>query len=142
MNIGKNFAEAPTPYISVFLIPNYTDLDLGAYGILKDIRHLTISGGFRYDIRHIVGQPMYLLNINTPQQEQVPVGTPGGYDQFMAFNNTYTGVSASIGATYQFTGHQFIKLNLAKSYRAPSINGVRVTNCHRAPTRLNWEIST
>ena len=119
----KNFAEAPTPYISVFLIPNYTDLDLGGYGILeKDFKRLTLSGGIRYDVRHIVGQSMYLLNINTPQQEQVPAGTPGAYDQFTAFNNTYTGVSASIGATYQFPGHQYIKLNLAKSYRAPSIN--------------------
>jgi len=119
----KNFPEAPSPYISVFLIPNYTDLDLGAFGILeKDFRRLTISGGLRYDVRHIIGEPMYLLNINTPQQEQVPAGTPGAYDQFTAFNNTYTGVSASIGATYELPGHQFIKLNLAKSYRAPSIN--------------------
>lgn len=65
---------------------------------------------------------MYLLNINTPQQEQVPAGTPGAYNQFTAFDNTYTGLSASIGATYQLPGHQYIKLNLAKSYRAPSVN--------------------
>jgi iron complex outermembrane recepter protein len=119
----KNFPEAPTPFISVFLIPDYTDFDLGGYGILeKDFKRLTLSGGLRYDVRHIVGQPMYLLNINTPQQEQVPAGTPGAYNQFAAFDNTYTGLSASIGATYQLPGHQYIKLNLAKSYRAPSVN--------------------
>jgi iron complex outermembrane receptor protein len=119
----KNFAEAPTPYISVFIIPDYTDLDLGGYGLLeKDFNRLTLSGGIRYDIRHIVGQPMYLLNINTPQQEVVPAGTPGAYTQFSAFNNTYTGLSASIGATYQLSNHQYVKLNLARSYRAPSVN--------------------
>jgi iron complex outermembrane recepter protein len=119
----NNFPEAPTPYISVFLIPNYADLDAGVYGILeKDFQRLTLSGGLRYDVRHIIGQPMYLLNINTPQQEQVPAGTPGAYSQFTAFNNTYTGLSASIGATYQFPGHQYVKLNLARSYRAPSVN--------------------
>ncbi|HUB61578.1 MAG TPA: TonB-dependent receptor [Puia sp.] len=119
----NNFPEAPTPYISVFLIPDYTDLDAGAYGILeKDLRRLTLSGGIRYDIRHIIGQPMYLLNINTPRQEQVPAGTPGAYTQFSAFDNTYTGLSASIGATYQLPGHQYVKLNLARSYRAPSVN--------------------
>lgn len=119
----NNFPEAPTPYISVFLIPNYTDLDAGAYGILeKDFRRLTLSGGIRYDVRHINGQPMYLLNINTPQQEQVPAGTPGAYNQFTAFDNTYTGLSASIGGTWQLAGHQYVKLNLARSYRAPSVN--------------------
>jgi iron complex outermembrane recepter protein len=119
----KNFPEAPTPYISVFLIPNYTDLDAGVYGILeKDFDRLTLSGGIRYDVRHIIGQPMYLLNINTPQQEQVPGGRPGAYTQFTAFDNTYTGLSASIGGTYQFPGHQYVKLNLARSYRAPSVN--------------------
>jgi iron complex outermembrane receptor protein len=119
----SNFPEAPTPYISVFLIPNYTDLDAGGYGILeKDFERLTLSGGLRYDVRHIIGQPMYLLNINTPQQEQVAAGTPGAYSQFAAFDNTYTGLSASIGATYQFSGQQYVKLNLARSYRAPSVN--------------------
>ncbi len=119
----RNFPEAPTPFISVFLIPNYTDFDLGGYGILeKDYKRLTLSGGLRYDVRHIVGQSMYLLNINTPQQEQVPAGTPGAYNQFTAIDNTYTGLSASIGATYQLPGHQYVKLNLAKSYRAPSVN--------------------
>jgi iron complex outermembrane receptor protein len=43
----KNFAEAPTPYISVFLIPDYTDLDLGGYGILeKDFKRLTSAAGY------------------------------------------------------------------------------------------------
>ncbi len=119
----KNYPEAQSPYISVFLIPNYKDFDGGAYGILeKDYKNLTISGGLRYDVRNIAGQPMYLLNINTTQQEVVPAGTSGAYNQFTAFNNTYTGLSGSIGATYQLPENQYIKLNLAKSYRAPSIN--------------------
>jgi iron complex outermembrane receptor protein len=119
----KNGAEPPTPYIGDFEIPDYHILDIGAYGILqKDIRNLTLSGGLRYDLRSIAGQPMYLANYFTPLQQEVPAGTPKSYTQFSPFSQTYTGISGSIGATYQLPGHNYVKVNLAKSYRAPAIN--------------------
>jgi iron complex outermembrane receptor protein len=118
-----NGPEAPAPYISDFEIPNYHIFDIGAYGVLeKDFEHLTLSGGLRYDERSITGYPMYLINYNTPQQEEVSAGTHGAYTQFLPFGHTYTGFSGSIGATYQLPGHNYVKLNLAKSYRAPAIN--------------------
>jgi len=119
----KNGPEPPAPYIGDFEIPNYNLFDIGGYGILqKDFKKLTLSGGLRYDIRSMNGQPMYLANYYTPQQVEVPAGTPGAYTQFLPFNNTYTGFSGSIGATYRLPAHYYIKLNLAKSYRAPAIN--------------------
>src|ERR1700677_3544285 len=64
---------------------------------------------------------MYLSNYNTPVQQQVPAGTPGAYTQYLPFSNTYTGPSGSIGASYQLPGNNYVKINFAKSYRAPSI---------------------
>jgi iron complex outermembrane recepter protein len=119
----KNGPEPPAPYIGDFEIPDYHIFDIGAYGILqKDFSNLTLSGGLRYDVRSITGQPMYLVNYLTPEQQEVPAGTQRAYVQFSAFSKTYTGFSGSIGATYQLPGRNYVKLNLAKSFRAPAIN--------------------
>jgi iron complex outermembrane receptor protein len=119
----NNYPEPPAPYVGDYEIPNYHLFDAGAYGIVeKDFRNLTLSGGLRYDLRTITGQPMYLANYDEPDQQQVPAGTSGAYQQFLPFNNTYTGYSGSLGASYQLPEHFYIKANVAKSYRAPAIN--------------------
>jgi iron complex outermembrane receptor protein len=119
----KNGPEPPTPYIGDFEIPDYDIFDIGGYGILqKDFKNLSLSGGLRYDVRNITGRPMYLADYLTSQQQEVPAGTPEAYTQFHSFNQRYTGISGSIGATYQLPAHNYVKLNLAKSYRAPAIN--------------------
>ena len=74
---------------------------------------------------------MYLLNAGTPAQQQVPQETSGAITQFTAFNNSYTGSSGSIGASYQLPDNNYLKLNVSKSFRAPSIdeltsNGVNI----------------
>ena len=118
-----NGPEPPAPYIGDFEIPDYHIFDAGAYGILqKDFKRLTISGGVRCDIRHMTGQSMYLAGYNTPAQEEVSMGTAGAYTQFPSFGQTYTGFSGSLGGSYQLGGRHYVKLNLARSYRAPAIN--------------------
>lgn len=119
----NNYPEPPAPYIGNFEIPDYTDFEIGGYAILeKDFKNLTLSGGIRYDMSNFIGQSMYLINSGTPQQQQVAEGTPGAEEQFAGFNNTYTGPSGSIGASYQLPGNNYVKLNLAKSFRAPAID--------------------
>ena len=121
--VENNFAEPPVPYIGDFEIPNYTDFQIGGYSILeKDFKNLTLSGGLRYDVSNFIGQSMYLLNAGTPQQTVVPEGTPGADIQFEGFNNTYSGWSGSIGASYQLPQNNYLKLNISKSFRAPAIN--------------------
>lgn len=118
-----NGPEPPSPYIGDFEIPSYHLFDIGGYGILEwDFENLTVSGGLRYDTRIMTGEPMYLANYNTWQQEIVPAGTPGAVTQFLPFNRTFTGFSGSIGASYQLPANNYVKLNLGKSYRAPAIN--------------------
>jgi iron complex outermembrane recepter protein len=118
-----NLPSPPPPYIADYEIPDYTNFQAGGYGVLeKTIRQFTLSGGLRYDITNFIGKSMSLANAGTPQQVIVPDGTPGSAPQFTAFNNTYSGWSGSIGATYQLPHGQYVKFNVSKSYRAPAIN--------------------
>jgi len=119
----RNLPAPPSPYVADYEIPNYTDIEIGGYAILeKTIRRLTLSGGLRYDVSHFVGESMWLLNPGDQGQEIVPEGTPGSAQQFAGFNNTYSGWSGSLGASYQLPQGQYVKLNVSKSYRAPAIN--------------------
>jgi iron complex outermembrane receptor protein len=114
-----NGAAPPAPYIADYEIPNYTNFEIGAYAIVeKNFKNLTLSGGLRFDRTDFVGNPMSLNNAGTI----VPPGTPGSIVQFNGFNNTYTGPSGSIGASYQLHNNNYLKLNISKSYRAPAIN--------------------
>jgi iron complex outermembrane receptor protein len=119
----NNGPEVAAPYVSDFEIPNYTNFEIGGYAVLeKNFKNLTLSGGLRIDRTDFVGDQMYLANSGTPQQAIVPAGTPGAMLQFPGFNNTYTGPSGSVGASYQLPDNNYVKLNLSKSYRAPAIN--------------------
>ncbi len=128
----NNYPEPDAPYIGDFEIPNYTDLQAGGYAILEeDYKNLTVSGGLRYDYNNFMGQSMYLLNPGTPEQKVYSDSTSGSVNQFRGFNTTYSGISGSIGVSYQLPDNNYLKLNISKSFRAPSIdelysNGVNI----------------
>jgi iron complex outermembrane receptor protein len=97
-----NLAAPPAPYVPDYEIPNYRNFEIGAFVIgEKNIGALTLSGGLRYDMTNFVGDGMY---------------------QFTPFNNTYSGWSGSIGASWQLPHNNYVKLNISKSFRAPAIN--------------------
>jgi iron complex outermembrane recepter protein len=115
----RNGAAPPPPYVPDYEIPNYTNFEIGGYAIVeKSFKNLTLSGGLRFDRTDFVGDPMSLNDAGNI----VPTGTPGSAVQFSAFNNTYSGLSGSIGASYQLPDNNYVKLNVSKSYRAPAIN--------------------
>jgi iron complex outermembrane receptor protein len=114
-----NGAAPPPPYIPDYEIPNYTNFEIGGYAIVeKNFKNLTISGGLRFDWTAFAGDPMSLNDAGNI----VPTGTPGSTVQFTGFNNKYSGLSGSIGASYQLPDNNYVKLNVSKSYRAPAIN--------------------
>ena len=45
---------------------------------------------------------------------------PEAITDFTAYTSNFSGLSGSIGATYNFTGSLYAKLNLARGYRAPT----------------------
>jgi len=115
----QNGAAPLVPYVPDYAIPNYTNFEIGGYAIVeKNFKNLTLSGGLRFDRTDFVGDPMSLNDAGNI----VPTGTPGSTVQFTGFNNTYSGVSGSIGASYQLPDNDYVKLNVSKSYRAPAIN--------------------
>ncbi|MDN3658726.1 TonB-dependent receptor [Ferruginibacter paludis] len=107
-----------------FPIPDYRLLDAGIYlyGKWKQ-KKWTISGGVRYDNRHLKGAPFYtgVNNLTGFNKHIYSPDTAGAYLQFPQFNKSFTGTSLSIGATYQANEHVSIKANVARGYRAPSI---------------------
>ncbi|HEV2478923.1 MAG TPA: TonB-dependent receptor [Puia sp.] len=114
-----NLPPPPTPYVPDYEIPNYRNFEAGGFAILeKTMDALTISGGLRYDITHFIGDAMSLDRSGNI----VPEGAPGSSVQFTGFDNTYSGWSGSIGASYQLPHDQYVKFNVAKSFRAPAIN--------------------
>jgi iron complex outermembrane receptor protein len=97
-----NLPAPPAPYVPDYEIPNYRNFEIGGFAIVeKSIKALTLSGGLRYDITNFIGDDAY---------------------GFTGFNNTYSGWSGSAGASYQLPNDQYVKLNIAKSFRAPAIN--------------------
>ena len=115
----RNGAAPPAPYVPDYEIPNYTNFEIGGYAIVqKNFKNLTLSGGLRFDRTNFVGDAMSL----NEDGNIVPTGEPGSTVQFNAFNNTYSGFSGSLGASYQLPDNNYVKLNVSKSYRAPAIN--------------------
>ena len=114
-----NGEAPPAPYTPSYSIPNYTNFEIGGYAILeKKLKELTLSGGLRFDQTNFIGDAMSLNDAGYI----VPAGTPGSNVQFKGFNNTYSGLSGSLGASYQLDDENYVKLNISKSYRAPAIN--------------------
>jgi iron complex outermembrane receptor protein len=114
-----NQPPPPAPYAPDYEIPNYRNFEIGGFAIVeKNIGALTLSGGLRYDITNFIGDGMSLDG----NGYIVPDGTAGSSVQFNPFNNTYSGWSGSVGASWQLPHGQYAKLNLAKSFRAPAIN--------------------
>jgi len=122
--IERNLPPPPAPYIPDYEIPDYRNFEAGGFAIAEKgfkaqgWRQLTISGGLRYDVTHFTGDGMSL----DASGNIVPDGTPGSSVQFTGFNNTYSGWSGSAGVSYQLPHDQYVKLNVAKSFRAPAIN--------------------
>ncbi len=115
-----------------FLIPDYNLFDIGVFAIArKTLGKLDLSGGLRYDTRTEHGKDLYLNADGAISEESVP----DSYHKFNAFNSTFSGVSGSLGATYQFTEKIYSKINIARGYRAPSIAEVGANGVHEGTTR-------
>jgi iron complex outermembrane receptor protein len=91
----------------------------------KNYGKLDLSAGVRYDYRYFSGQAAYLDTIKTFYPTLYtgsnPTGTPNVIQQFSALSKSFTGVSGSLGATYNFTDEFLVKGNIARGFRAPSI---------------------
>lgn len=102
----------------VFLVPAYNLFDIGAFSIAKkSFNKLSISGGIRYQSRSLHGNALYLDSAGN----KVSGNQVGAVNRFSSYNSNFTGLSASVGLTYDFTKHFYGKANLSRGFRAPNI---------------------
>lgn len=115
-NKSKNATDFP--------IPDYNLFDIGSYVYAKWKQNKwTISGGLRYDNRHLQGSDFYTtINNTTGFTKQVSTSdAASAYLQFPAFTKTVNGTSLSIGTTCQLNEQINLKANVSRGYRSPSI---------------------
>jgi iron complex outermembrane receptor protein len=102
VNKSKNATDFP--------IPDYNLFDIGGFFFAKrSFGKVDISGGLRYDNRYIHWDDFY-----------------GASDtlQFPSFSHHYSGISGSVGATYNISERVLLKANVARGYRAPNITEI------------------
>ncbi len=120
-----------------YLIPEYALFDIGIFAIVKKtINRLDLNAGMRYDSRNEKGKDLYLDS----QGEKTENNEIGSFHQFSAFNTTFTGISGSVGATYQFSESVYTKLNVSRGFRAPNIAEISANGVHEGT--INYIIGT
>ena len=115
-----------------FLIPEYNLFDFGVFSILKKaFGKFDVSGGLRYDMRSEHGMDLYL------DGDGVKLETPfeGSIHQFTNFKSTFTGISGSLGITWQMSKILFTKLNMSRGYRSPNIGELASNGIHEGTDR-------
>ena len=124
-----------------FVIPDYNEFDFGPFLLVnKSIKKLDLNAGVRYDTRIFKNNAMYTrpdpltgfdMQVNLPD-------TALSDNPFYSFNHTFSGISASIGATYNFTKKFLVKANIARGFRAPNIAEISANGVH--PGTLIYQI--
>jgi iron complex outermembrane recepter protein len=115
-----------------FLIPEYKLFDIGVFTVLKkSFDKLDISGGLRYDIRVENSNDLFL----DADGKKIETAEPGSIQRFEAFSTTFSGISGSIGATYQISQIVFTKFNISRGFRAPNIAELASNGVHEGTIR-------
>lgn len=115
-----------------FLVPEYNLFDAGIFTIARKSYHkLELSGGLRFDVRSEHGKDLYL------DAEGQPLTQPdeGAVHRFAAFDTKFSGVSGSLGATYQISERFFTKANISRGFRAPNIGEIGSNGIHEGTLR-------
>jgi iron complex outermembrane receptor protein len=113
-------------YGTDFPIPAYHQFDIGPFLVgKKSFGKLDISGGARVDTRSFSGKSAYIdtaiAYYPTLYTGQNPATAPNVIQQFSPLSKNFSGVSGSLGATYNFSNRFLVKANIARGFRAPSI---------------------
>ena len=124
-----------------FIIPDYNEFDFGPFFLVnKSIKKLDLNAGVRYDTRIFKNNAMYTRPdplTGFDMQVSLP-DTALANHPFYSFNHTFSGISASIGATYNFTKKFLAKANIARGFRAPNIAEISANGVH--PGTLIYQI--
>ncbi|HUR10595.1 MAG TPA: TonB-dependent receptor [Flavitalea sp.] len=105
------------------LIPEYVLNDAGGFVFSqKSADQLTVSGGLRFDTRHIHADEF-------EENNQL---------KFRALRKNFSNVSGSLGITYAVSPKVTVKFNAAKGFRAPSIPELASNGAHEGTNRYEY----
>lgn len=115
-----------------YLIPTYNFLDIGAFVFTqKTYKKLTVAGGLRFDNRYMNSKELYLDTLGSlilmPDKNSVL--------KFSSFIKNYSGVSGSLGLSYQINKASTIKFNISRGFRAPNISELASNGRHEGTFR-------
>ncbi len=120
ISVGANGAEQQSQSLgTLMLIPNYNLFQIGGFAIANEkIGKFNLSGGIRYDNRKFMGVDHW---VDSTTQKPVEPNAVNGFHEFQGFTSNFSGVSGSIGATFDITKNIYLKANVARGYRAPNV---------------------
>lgn len=138
-NYQKHFPDPSTGVRR--LIPDYEAENVGVYVLgSKQWDAWTIEGGARFDYNHIVAEKFYTTSL---WEER-------GYDLLFPdlvieeFDNqllvrpdlSYSNISATAGASYDFTNKTVLSFNYALATRAPNVSELFSDGLHQSAARI------
>jgi len=116
-----------------FIIPDYSQFDVGPFGFVKkSIGKLDVNAGIRFDTRFFKNRDMFVA-VNPVTGFDMQVNTASNLpksQRFTNFNDTYSGLTGSLGATYRFSDQLILKANIARGFRAPNISEISANGVH------------
>jgi len=113
---------------TLMLIPNYHFFELGSFVIANQkLGNLNLSGGIRYDTRSFSGVDHWVDSTN---QSPVAPGAVNSFHEFPGFTTQFNGMSFSFGGTYHFSNSAYIKVNIARGWRAPNVAECAANGVH------------
>lgn len=134
LSIGMNgmFQQNTSTNGTEFIIPSYKEFETGLFALAKkSLGKLDISGGLRYDIRSFNNDALYTISDPvTGFDKPVSAGTPGADQPFANYKKTFSGISGSLGATYNFSDKFSVKANIARGFRSPNIAEISANGVH------------
>lgn len=115
-----------------FLIPEFQLFDFGMFAMVKrSWDKFDFSGGLRFDNRSQSVKSLYL-----DENENVTTASdPTAEEKFGAFSRNFSGVSGSVGVSYNPTQTWNMKLNLSKGFRAPNVSELSSNGVHEGTLR-------
>lgn len=126
---------------SEFIIPDYKQFEVGPFALVtKTYGKFDLSAGLRYDTRIFRNDAMFTrVDPLTGLNSQVFIPDTSGTDRpFYNYSHTFSGISSSIGVTYNITKKLLIKTNFARGFRAPNISEISANGIH--PGTLIYQI--
>ncbi|MFN5171369.1 MAG: TonB-dependent receptor [Cyclobacteriaceae bacterium] len=133
VTLGTNgMRQAMTNRGNEVLYPNYHLFDNGVFLFAKKkINRLAVSGGVRHDVRSLHIDKLYLDangRFQSRPENSVAVLFPG-------FDKQFLNVTGSMGAVYNVHDHLYLKANIARGFRAPSVPEISSNGEHAGTFR-------